>query len=52
MTNSKTDKKIKQEILDEIIVSVRKIKYGELVISVHDSRIVQIETRQKKRFVK
>ena len=42
--------KISQIVKDEIINSVQKINYGEVVITIHDSRIVQIEKREKKRF--
>ena len=52
MNKTGENKKIKKEVLDEIISAVSKIKYGELVVSVHDSQVVQIETRQKKRFLK
>ena len=39
-----------QEILEEIIKSIQQINYGEVVITVHDSNIVQVEKREKKRF--
>ncbi len=41
---------IDQEILEEIIKSIQQINYGEVVITVHDSDIVQVEKREKKRF--
>ena len=41
---------IDQEILKEIIKSIQQINYGEVVITVHDSDIVQVEKREKKRF--
>ena len=37
-------------ISKEIVDFIQKIKYGEVVITVHDSDIVQIEKREKKRF--
>lgn len=43
-------RKINQRILDEIIKSLQQIDYGELVVVIHDSRVVQIEKREKKRF--
>ena len=47
----KEDKKgIDQEILKEIIEAVQKMKYGEVVITVYDSKVVQIEEKKKKRF--
>jgi hypothetical protein len=39
-------------ILDEIVESVDRINYGEVVITIHDSKIVQIEKKEKKRFPK
>jgi len=42
--------KINQAILDEIIKSIQQINYGEVVITIHDSKIVQVERREKKRF--
>lgn len=43
-------KKIDQKILEEIIKAIRQINYGEVVITIHDSKIVQIEKKEKKRF--
>lgn len=42
--------KIEQKILDEIIEAVGKIKFGEIVITIYNSRVVQIERKEKKRF--
>ena len=39
-----------QVLRDEIIETIRQIRYGEVVISIHDSEVVQIEKREKKRF--
>ncbi|MEW6686616.1 MAG: YezD family protein [Candidatus Edwardsbacteria bacterium] len=44
------EKKINQRILDEIIKSIQQINYGEVVVTIHDSKIVQVEKREKKRF--
>ncbi|MBP9853961.1 MAG: DUF2292 domain-containing protein [Candidatus Omnitrophica bacterium] len=43
-------KKIDQPIIDEIIEAIQKIKYGEVVVTVYNSKIVQIEEKKKKRF--
>jgi len=43
-------KPIDPKVLDEIIEAVGKMKYGEVVITVYDSKIVQIEEKRKKRF--
>lgn len=44
--NRNTDNKI----LDELLTSIQKINYGEVVITIHNSKIVQIERKEKKRF--
>jgi hypothetical protein len=47
----KEDKKeIDAFILKEIVEAVGKMKYGEVVITVHDAKVVQIEEKKKKRF--
>jgi Uncharacterized small protein (DUF2292). len=38
------------KIIKEILSSIHKIKYGEVVITIHDSKIAQIERREKTRF--
>jgi hypothetical protein len=43
-------KEIDPRILKEIVESVSKMKFGEVVITVHDARVVQIEEKKKKRF--
>ncbi len=45
-----TEIKIDKTILREIADFIQQISYGEVVITVHDSDIVQIEKREKKRF--
>ena len=42
--------KIDKKILDEILKFIRQINFGEVVITIHDSKIVQVEKREKKRF--
>lgn len=37
-------------LCQEILEAVRHIRFGEVVISIHDSEVVQIERREKKRF--
>lgn len=34
----------------EIIAAVKSIRYGEVIVMIHDARVVQIEKREKKRF--
>lgn len=42
--------KEKQHIVEEIVEAIGSVNYGEIVIAIHDSRVVQIEKREKKRF--
>ena len=44
------NKKVDQEVSDEIIKSIQGIDFGEVVITVHNSKVVQIEKKVKKRF--
>lgn len=37
-------------ILEELQQFLKDLAFGEIVITVHDSRVVQIERREKKRF--
>ena len=52
MENAQQDGKIDKQVLDEILRFIRQINYGEVTITIHDSKIVQIEKREKKRFHK
>jgi len=44
------ENKIEQKVVEEIISSLQQINYGELVITIHNSKIVQIEKTEKRRF--
>ncbi|ARM30417.1 YezD family protein [Prosthecochloris sp. HL-130-GSB] len=37
-------------VLDEILRGLERIAFGEILITIHDSRVVQVEHREKKRF--
>lgn len=37
-------------ILEEIAKFIKQVDYGEVVITIHDGEVVQIEKREKKRF--
>ena len=53
MTKEKDSQKksiINDAIIKELNDAVRNIKYGGINITVHNSRIVQIEVSEKKRF--
>lgn len=45
-----TKKEISPEIYQEIVEAVQHLKFGEVVITVYDSKVVQIEKKEKKRF--
>ncbi len=49
MSNQNLEK-LDKKILDEIIKSIQEIEYGEVVITIHNSKVVQVEKREKKRF--
>ncbi len=39
-----------RDIEDKIIVALKGIRYGSVEIIVHDSKVVQIERKEKMRF--
>jgi len=50
MSEHKCNKKMPADITREILKNIEDIAFGEVVITIHDSRIVQIEKTEKKRF--
>ena len=36
--------------IEEVCKFINDVKYGEVVITLHESEIVQVEKREKKRF--
>lgn len=48
----KNKNKLNQDVIDEIVESIQSIDFGEILIVVHDARVVQIEKKVKKRFNK
>ncbi|MBL7197388.1 MAG: DUF2292 domain-containing protein [Candidatus Omnitrophica bacterium] len=51
MNNVTTQKKqLDEKVLNEIIKSIQKINYGEVVIKIHASKVVEVEKKEKKRF--
>ncbi|MGE4356980.1 MAG: DUF2292 domain-containing protein [Candidatus Omnitrophota bacterium] len=46
------NKEIESEVMEEITKAIEKIKFGELVVTIHNGKVVQIEKREKKRFQK
>ena len=41
---------IDDRILREICDTIKQIKFGEIVVTIHDRQIIQIEKKEKKRF--
>ncbi len=41
---------IEPRIVTEIMRCIADISYGEVVVTIHDARIVQVEKREKRRF--
>lgn len=52
MEHIEQKRKIDKKILDEILKPIQQIRYGEVVVTIHNSKIVQVEKREKKRFQK
>jgi len=40
-----------QEKINFILKSLKSIDYGSLVITIHDSKIIQVDTTVKNRFI-
>ncbi|ANT65513.1 MULTISPECIES: YezD family protein [Prosthecochloris] len=39
-----------EDVFEEILRGLERIAFGEILITIHDSRVVQVECREKKRF--
>ena len=50
MTTKGDIKDIDPKILAEIVEAIKRMKYGEVVVTIYDSKVVQIEKKEKKRF--
>ncbi|MCA9405742.1 MAG: YezD family protein [Candidatus Omnitrophica bacterium] len=48
MSQKKED--LEQEIINEILKSIKDVKFGEVLITIHNSKVVQIDKKEKKRF--
>ncbi len=40
----------RRRIVKELITAVESVGYGEVVVTIHNCEVVQIEKREKKRF--
>lgn len=50
MIKSEDQTEIDPKILKEIVEAVRQLRHGEVVIIVYNSKVVQIQKTEKKRF--
>ena len=46
------DERIMQQLISEILSALNKLRYGSVEITAHNSKIVQIEKKEKLRFDK
>ncbi len=47
---NRKSREIDPQIVSEIVRCIGDISYGEVVVTIHDARIVQVEKREKLRF--
>lgn len=40
---------IDQKVLDRVVNTIQSLEYGEVLITVHSSKIVEIEKKERKR---
>lgn len=50
MANQQHEQQRGQELLQEILKSLEGIRFGSVEITIHESRVVQIERKEKVRF--
>jgi hypothetical protein len=46
------DEAITPEVVAEILAALRGLRYGSIVVTIHDSKVVQIEKNEKVRLQK
>jgi hypothetical protein len=49
-TNRKTEYLTNDAIVKQIAASIAGLDYGNILVKIHDAKIVQIEVTQRKRF--
>ena len=49
---SGADESISPEIVSEILAALRSLRYGSIVLTIHDSKVVQIEKNEQVRLQK
>lgn len=47
---NRKSREIEPHIVSEIMRCIGDLSYGEVVVTIHDARIVQVEKREKRRF--
>lgn len=47
-----TDETISPKVVAEILTALRGLRYGSIVVTIHDSKVVQIEKNEKVRLQK
>jgi hypothetical protein len=50
MGNVNSKKLINDSLIKEISTAVETLQYGEVIIKVHNNKIIQIDVSEKKRF--
>jgi len=50
LSDKKSSRPSVNDVLSQIVEAVQQIRYGSVELTIHDGRIVQIETRAKTRF--
>ncbi|MBI3950340.1 MAG: YezD family protein [Acidobacteria bacterium] len=52
MNSLASDEPGSQDVEREILLAIRSIRYGSVEVIIHDSKVVQIERKEKVRFGK
>jgi hypothetical protein len=45
-----TATKVRPGVMEKVMQFIQQVSYGEIVITIHDSKVVQVEKREKTRF--
>lgn len=50
MTQKALEEEANQKVLQEVLRAIQSVRFGAVEIVIHDSKVVQIERREKVRF--
>ncbi len=50
MGQTKSGEEANQKVLQEVLRAIQSVRFGAVEIVIHDSKVVQIERREKVRF--